>query len=233
MNGRVAALLVALATATTASADALPPGPGRSLVYGTCRTCHSLQYLTDSAGIDRAQWASVLKSMHQLGMPELAPENREKILDYLATYLGPNPPPATAQGAAGASAQTASGESVFKQQCATCHQADAKGVAHQFPPLAGNEDLFASHLFPVLVVLNGLQGPIQVHSQSFDAQMPAFGYLSDAEIAAVVNHVRQAWGNAKLKPASAPVTVKEVEQARGRALSAQDVHAYRAQRGLE
>ena len=214
--------------ARTRAADELPAGPNRSLVYGSCRSCHGLEYLTESAGIDRSQWASVLKTMRQLGMPALSDDDRHKILDYLGTYLGPHSPPKTAAGATSAPTQIASGQSLFKEQCATCHQPGGKGVPGQFPPLAGNADLFASHTFPVLVLLNGLQGAITVHGGTFNGQMPSFRYLSDAEVAALVNYVRGSWGNAELRPSgAAPVTSKEVADARGRTLSPQDVHAYR------
>ena len=64
--------------------------------------------------------------------------------------------------------------------------ADAKGAegAGRYPALAGNPRL-ASNLYPVQVVLQGKHG------------MPPFGpFLDDAQVAAVVNHVRTHFGNA-------------------------------------
>ncbi len=217
-----------LAGGVAFAADTLPAGPGRDLVYGHCRTCHSLQYLTDSSGIDRAQWASVLKSMRQLGMPALGGD-RDKILDYLGNYLGPNPP-AKAAAASGQeqTAEAADGETVFKQQCASCHQPNGQGVPGQFPPLAGNRDLFLKPDFPALVVLSGMKGKISVEGKSFAGEMPAFDYLSDEQIAAVVHYIRSAWGNASLRPKGmAKVTAESVKSARGKSMSAAAVHGYR------
>ena len=76
----------------------LPPGPGRELVYGQCRTCHDLQYLIESAGVPRSTWSDLLDSMKQYGL-RIPPDQRAKILDYLGTYLGPNPPKASAASA--------------------------------------------------------------------------------------------------------------------------------------
>jgi mono/diheme cytochrome c family protein len=55
--------------------------------------------------------------------------------------------------------------------------------------------------------------------------MPAFGHLSDAEISAVVNFVRGAWGN---EAASQPIAPEQVAQSRKKKMTPVEVHAYRA-----
>lgn len=97
-----------------------------------------------------------------------------------------------------ASAQPPSGAAIFRDQCAVCHQAEGQGLRGQFPPLAGNVDIFLSRDFPAGVVLFGLSGRIEVHGETFDSAMPPLDFLSDPEIAAVVGFVRQSWGNAAL-----------------------------------
>ena len=49
----------------------------------------------------------------------------------------------------------------------------------------------------IRLVLNGLQGPIAVHGQSFNNVMVPWNLLSDQDIAAVITYVRQNkdWGN--------------------------------------
>ncbi len=211
-----------------ASAQELPPGPNRALVYGQCRTCHDLQYLVESAGIPRDAWGDIIDSMKQYGL-RLAPDDRAKIVDYLATYLGPHPPPAAAE-AASASEKPADGAAVFEAQCSACHQPNGQGVAEQFPPLAGNRDLFLSPAFPALVVLAGLNGAIDVGGKPFKAMMPPFAHLSDTEVAAVVNYVRSAWGNDALKPADmAPIDAGMVAKLRAQKMSPGQVHARRQQ----
>jgi mono/diheme cytochrome c family protein len=224
---------LALATVLTAGGRAanlteLPPGPNRDLVYATCQTCHSLQYLFESAGIDRDQWNSLLDGMGQYGL-EVTPGNRAKILDYLATYLGPHPPPAAPAIAAAPAPKSVNGEALFKTQCIGCHQANGQGLPSYFPPLAGNRDLFRSRIFPVYVLLNGLTGEIKVEGHTFNGQMPSFAHLPDAEIAALINYVRGAWNNAALRPADmAPVDANTVKAARAKPMSSAAVHAYRA-----
>jgi len=93
------------------------------------------------------------------------------------------------------------GREIFNQQCIACHQPDGKGVPGNFPPLAGNTDIFLARDFPARVVLFGMNGKIKVMGQEIDGAMPPLGaVLKDGEIAAVVNYVRGAFGNDKLRP---------------------------------
>jgi mono/diheme cytochrome c family protein len=203
----------------------LPPGPNRDLVYGQCRTCHDLQYLIESAGVPRAAWGDLLDDMKQYGL-RLTPDQRAKILDYLGTYLGPNPPPKTA--VATAAPATVDGATVFKDQCTACHQPDGQGVAGQFPPLAHNADIFLSADYPVHVLLYGLSGKIEVNGKTFHSAMPPLGdVLDDAQIAAVVNYVRENLGNAALGKTVPKVDAGLVAQLRAQkpAISTYDYRA--------
>jgi mono/diheme cytochrome c family protein len=217
-----------LTAAALAAGPELPPGPNRDAVYGACRTCHDLQYLVESAGIPRNAWNDILDSMKQYGL-RLAPDQRAKVLDYLGTYLGPNPPKATV-AATPAPAGPVDGATEFQAQCAVCHQPNGKGVAGQFPPLAGNRDLFLSRTYPAMVVLAGLSGSIEVEGKTLNSTMPPLNYLSDAQVAAVLNFVRGAWGNDKLKPAGmAPLDAATVAQIRKQKIPAEQVYARRKQ----
>jgi mono/diheme cytochrome c family protein len=218
---------VLFATAAAADNLDLPPGPGRDLVYGQCRTCHDLQYLVESAGVPRSTWNDLLDSMKQYGL-RLAPDQRAKILDYLGTYLGPNPPPKSAAAARPAAAQKIDGAEVFRNQCSACHQTQGQGVAGQFPALAQNPDIFLARDYPLRVVLAGLTGKIAVKGDRIDSVMPPLDVLSDQQIAAVVNYVRGAFGNDALRPKSMqPVTPAMVADLREKKLTPEQVFAYR------
>lgn len=228
-----AALCLALATGWMTEAAAgsrieLPEGPNRDLVYGKCRTCHDLQYVKDSAGLDQYSWDGLLDSMKDFGL-KLTDQQRSDILGYLATYLGPNPPPpAPAAEQAQAAGGELDGAAVFNEQCSSCHQSDGQGVPANFPPLAGNRDLFSDRLFPAYVLLNGLEGKITVEGDHFDGVMPPFDHLSDAEIAAVINYVRGAWTNAQLADKTfAALEASDVVQVRAKTMTASEVHGYR------
>ncbi len=88
------------------------------------------------------------------------------------------------------------GAQVYAQSCQSCHGAAGVGVPGTFPALAGdsvvNGNDAGAH---VKIVLRGLSGK-SINGVHFSAQMPAFGsQLTDAEIAAVVDHERTSWGN--------------------------------------
>lgn len=137
------ALVAAAAGASAATVGQLPPGPNRDLVAGVCGACHGTEYLTESAGLSRDDWRSVLKGMGQFGLT-LQPAEREKILDYLAVYLGPHPPPAAhAQMPAAPSGPQPIGPYLSKADpaagkrltavCAVCHSF-AKGGPNKIGP---------------------------------------------------------------------------------------------------
>lgn len=74
-----------LATAGQAVAQVsdLPAGPNREMVSHECQACHDLGMVLAAAGLDRAGWSGTSYGLR------VTPEEQAKILDYLATYLGP------------------------------------------------------------------------------------------------------------------------------------------------
>lgn len=117
---------------------------------------------------------------------------------------------------ASASAQdtAAKGQQLFTQQCAVCHQATGLGVPTAFPPLKGNAVVNdANPSTHIHAVLHGVQDVV-IDGVKYAAPMPEFGsHLSDADIAAIINHERTSWGNH-----GAPVTAEQVaaERAKGK-----------------
>jgi hypothetical protein len=77
-----------LALGAMAAGDELPPGPNRELVSQACGACHDLDGLVAAAGASREDWDGAIDEMIGNGM-HVTPEDRAKILDYLATALGP------------------------------------------------------------------------------------------------------------------------------------------------
>ena len=92
--------------------------------------------------------------------------------------------------------QLALGEKVYKQNCADCHGEQGQGAAGAYPALAGNRAVTqAEAVNPVLAVLSGGFAPATVGNPQPFGMPPYRTLLSDAEIAAVVTHLRQSWGN--------------------------------------
>ena len=98
-------------------------------------------------------------------------------------------------------------------------------MAGAFPALAGNKAVLGDDKYLSNVLLYGLQGQINANGQVYNGVMPAWAAsLTDAEIAAVITHIRTSWGNTA--PAVAEATVKAE---RGTPKSAVQVLAQRPQ----
>ncbi len=70
----------------------LVPGEGREDVFYACQACHSLKLVLQQR-LSRDSWAETLDWMvEEQGMPPLEPDERERILGYLARYLSPETP---------------------------------------------------------------------------------------------------------------------------------------------
>jgi mono/diheme cytochrome c family protein len=104
---------------------------------------------------------------------------------------------------------TADGAAVFAGNCQACHQATGLGLPGVFPPLAGSEWVLAQKQIPIQILMHGLSGPMTVSGESYSGVMPSFAQLKDAEIAAVLTHIRKTWGNT-----AAEITASDVAAGR-------------------
>jgi mono/diheme cytochrome c family protein len=106
------------------------------------------------------------------------------------------------------------GKRLYTVNCVACHQANGQGVAGQFPPLAGSEWVVGgdwhgdNHL--VKILLQGLQGPIQVEGVTYNGAMPPWKQLKDEQIASILTYIRNEWGNQ-----ASPITAEQVAKIRG------------------
>jgi len=82
--------------------------------------------------------------------------------------------------------------------CATCHQADGKGLDPAFPPLADSIFVHGDSERLIKITLHGLIGPFELHGKSYNGQVPMTpfgGLLKDQELADVLTYVRNNFGN--------------------------------------
>jgi len=103
------------------------------------------------------------------------------------------------------------GKQIYTGKCAGCHQASGAGVAGVFPPLGGSEWVGGDEKILTHILLHGINGEIEVSGKVYKGVMPAWGMLSDDEIAAVISYIRSDWGNAA--PPVTSATVKEQREA--------------------
>ncbi len=97
----------------------------------------------------------------------------------------------------------------YTQYCASCHKEDGKGVAGTFPPLKGASKVMGNKKDLINLVLHGSVATDGGKKKVYDQPMPAFGFLEDEAVAAVLTYVRSSWGNR-----AGAVTPAEVTQVR-------------------
>ena len=98
------------------------------------------------------------------------------------------------------------GQKVYTANCESCHMTNGEGIPSTFPPLAKSDYLMKDQKRAIRTVLHGLSGEITVNGANYSMDMPAYDYLTDQEVADVLNYVQNNWGN-KAKPVT-PAQVK-------------------------
>jgi mono/diheme cytochrome c family protein len=114
------------------------------------------------------------------------------------------PPQAPAEG-------SVDGGGLYQANCAACHQANGAGIAGVFPPIDGAEWVVGDPAVLTQILLHGMSGPITVKGNLYNGAMPGFGRLADAEIAAVLSHIRSTWSNQ-----AGPITAAFVAEQRAK-----------------
>ncbi|MBK5280092.1 MAG: PQQ-dependent sugar dehydrogenase [Bacteroidia bacterium] len=89
----------------------------------------------------------------------------------------------------------AGGEKIYNVYCGSCHQQNGLGASGRFPSLAGTPWVIGEKTKLISIVLNGLEGPIEVNGEAFNSTMPKHNFLGDAELANVLTYIRQNFGN--------------------------------------
>ncbi|MEO7642590.1 MAG: cytochrome c [Ramlibacter sp.] len=105
----------------------------------------------------------------------------------------------------------AQGAKLYENHCLQCHGAGGEGVAGAYPPLAGNRAVtMDATVNLVQVVLGGGFPPATAGNPRPFGMPPYVLTLGDADVAAVLSHIRASWGNQ-----AAPVSELDVSRQRG------------------
>ncbi|MEP7259484.1 MAG: c-type cytochrome, partial [Flavitalea sp.] len=104
------------------------------------------------------------------------------------------------------------GSEIYFTYCSVCHQQDGKGDGNRFPPLEKSEWVTGDKSRLIKVVLNGLQGSIEINGKSYNNAMPSHSFLNDMQVAEALTYIRANFSNG-----ATPVTAEEVKKLRGKA----------------
>ncbi len=121
-------------------------------------------------------------------------------LGAMAQYLQQLPGTASAPPSSTAQTRVTSGDSkgarLYELHCAQCHGDAGQGVPKAYPALAGNRAVtMAQTVNLVQIVLNGGYAPATDGNPRPFGMPPFVLVLNDKDVAAVLTHVRNAWGN--------------------------------------
>jgi mono/diheme cytochrome c family protein len=133
-------------------------------------------------------------------------------LKAIATYLKDQPDHNENQSASDKPDQTVMkvGAAIYADECAGCHTMNGRGSSGLFPLLDGSPVVQQTDPTTLLhVILRGARSAATDEAPT-GAAMPQFDWiLNDAQVAAVLTYIRDAWGNA-----AGPVNADAVSKAR-------------------
>lgn len=88
------------------------------------------------------------------------------------------------------------GAKLYHDHCAQCHGDDGQGVAGAYPALAGNRAVTLAVTANLIQIVLGGGFPPATKGNPRPFGMPPYAtVLSDADVAAVISHIRLSWGN--------------------------------------
>lgn len=99
------------------------------------------------------------------------------------------------------------GQEVYVNNCQSCHMEKGEGIEGTFPPLAKADYLMKDPKRAINIILKGQNEEIKVNGKVYNMMMAEQSYLTDEQIADVVNYISNSWGNS-YKTLITPAMVK-------------------------
>ena len=103
------------------------------------------------------------------------------------------------------------GKEAYALYCINCHMADGNGTPDLYPPLAKADYLKKPSTTLINIILMGQTGEITVNKKKYNGIMPAQNYLTDDQVADILNYTRNSFGN-KITTAITPAQVKALRK---------------------
>ena len=104
------------------------------------------------------------------------------------------------------------GKEVYTNYCMNCHMEDGNGTPDINPPLAKADYVKKQPAKTLInIILEGQSEEITVNKKKYSIPMPPQPYLSDEQIADVLNYIRNTWGN-KIAGIITPAQVKALRK---------------------
>jgi alcohol dehydrogenase (quinone), cytochrome c subunit len=113
-------------------------------------------------------------------------------------------------GAGSGAAPAAHGKELYAQNCVPCHRENGEGVPTVYPSLAGSPAVLGDPVELAQWILSQKR-PASIPAGRYPTQMLLFGWMKDADAAALLTYIRTNFGNS-----APPVDAATVAKARER-----------------
>ena len=89
------------------------------------------------------------------------------------------------------------GQKLYTTHCQNCHGAKGEGLGKLYPPLTDNKYFRDNRTELSRIVKYGMTGPVNIHGQEYNQQMPSNPTLSAMDIAYILTYVTTHFGDHK------------------------------------
>jgi mono/diheme cytochrome c family protein len=113
-----------------------------------------------------------------------------------------------ATGQAGIGSPKDRGAELYTQNCLPCHRENGEGVPNVYPSLAGSPAVLGDPVELAQWILSQKR-PASIPAGRYPTQMLLFGWMKDADAAALLTYIRSNFGNS-----AAPVDAATLAKAR-------------------
>ncbi|GAB3253707.1 hypothetical protein GCM10027347_13650 [Larkinella harenae] len=92
------------------------------------------------------------------------------------------------------------GRQLYLSTCSGCHGTDGGGLNRFGPPLIGSDWVLGDEKRLALILLHGMEGPVEVAKKVYNAPdilpvMPSHSTMDDNSLTAILMYIRNEWGN--------------------------------------
>lgn len=91
----------------------------------------------------------------------------------------------------------AAGNQLYETHCANCHQADGKGLARLYPPIANSDFLAKNKAMIMCGMKYGMKDTLTIYAQRYTQPMPPNAQLYALDIAEITSYIYIKWGKEK------------------------------------
>jgi mono/diheme cytochrome c family protein len=102
------------------------------------------------------------------------------------------------------------GRQIFNNTCSRCHGSNGSGTMTA-PSFIDNSFVLGDSKQLLKVVISGLQGKLTRHGKEYNSSMPGYKILPHADIAHVLNYIRNSFGNSASEITAVEVITSKVD----------------------